>query len=125
MNLGHTFGHALEAEAGYRGELVHGEAVAVGMLMAMELSERLGLLDRQDIGRVENHYKKTGLLSQLPEISGVQWKAESLYAHMYQDKKVDQGKLTFILMKAIGDAFITQDVEKSDILLSLQKFTQS
>ncbi len=125
LNLGHTFGHALEAETGYSANLVHGEGVAIGMLMAMELSEKLGHLTQQDISRVRAHYDKTGLLQSLPEITGVQWNAQKLYTHMFQDKKVDQGKLTFILMAAIGRAFITQEVEKSDILSALAKFTST
>lgn len=125
LNLGHTFGHALEAETKYGPELVHGEGVALGMLMAMELSEKMGLLSRQEVGRVKAHYEETGLLHQLPQIPNVRWDPEKLYAHMFQDKKVDQGKLTFILMKAIGNVFITQDVDKHDILSVLNTFNQA
>ncbi|WP_169567702.1 3-dehydroquinate synthase [Sneathiella limimaris] len=125
LNLGHTFGHALEAETNYSSNLVHGEGVAIGMLMAMELSASMNLLTTQEVERTKSHYALTGLLSRLPAINGVHWNAENLLAHMAQDKKVDQGKLTFILMKKIGDAFITQDVEKSAILNTLERFIQN
>ncbi|MEH6402217.1 MAG: 3-dehydroquinate synthase, partial [Sneathiella sp.] len=122
LNLGHTFGHALEAEVGYGGDLVHGEGVAIGMLMAMELSAQMGLISGQDCQRVRAHYDQVGLLQSLPKIDGIDWNSSSLLQHMYQDKKVDQGKLTFILMKAIGDAFTTQDVTTEDVLSILEQF---
>ncbi len=125
LNLGHTFGHALEAETGYGPDLVHGEGVAVGMLMAMDLSAKIGLITGQDCTRVRSHYAETGLMHQLPSISDVQWRANTLLDHMYQDKKVDKGKLTFILMKAIGEAFTTQDVDEKDILAILDAFINS
>ena len=121
LNLGHTFGHALEAETQYGPNLVHGEGVAIGMLMAMALSCHMGLLESQ----VKAHYQRVGLMSELPKIPDVNWNAEDLLAHMYQDKKVDQGHLTFILMKQIGHSFITQNVEKSDIIQILNSFTQN
>lgn len=125
LNLGHTFGHALEAESGYGPDLVHGEGVAIGMMMAMELSRKMGLLSRQDCERVRAHYDRSGLLYRLPEINTVTWESKCLLEHMYQDKKVDKGKLTFILMKSIGDAFTTQNVEESDILDILDTFVEN
>ncbi|MBL4739553.1 MAG: 3-dehydroquinate synthase [Sneathiella sp.] len=125
LNLGHTFGHALEAEVGYGGDLVHGEGVAIGMLMAMDLSAQMGLITGQDCKRVRSHYSQVGLLQSLPTIKGIEWKAETLLQHMNQDKKVDQGKLTFILMKAIGDAFTTQDVSTENVLNILDQFIQN
>ncbi len=122
LNLGHTFGHALEAESGYGPDLVHGEGVAIGMLMALSLSIKLGLTTGQDYARVLAHYKKTGLMHFLPQIEGVNWQGHTLLDHMYQDKKVDKGKLTFILMKAIGEAFTTQNVGEDDILTVLDDF---
>ncbi|OUR77675.1 3-dehydroquinate synthase [Alphaproteobacteria bacterium 46_93_T64] len=124
LNLGHTFGHALEAETKYGPHLVHGEGVAVGMLMAMELSAKSGLMDGQDCVRVAAHYDRVGMMQSLPIIEGVKWLPATLLKHMHQDKKVDQGKLTFILMKAIGEAFVTQDVEQQDILTMLDQFTE-
>lgn len=125
LNLGHTFGHALEAETGYTTHLVHGEGVAIGMLMAMDLSVSKGLISGQDYTRVKSHYKNVGLINSLPEIEGIEWVANTLLNHMYQDKKVDQGKLTFILMNAIGDAFTTQKVSLEEILNTLRKYTTS
>lgn len=123
LNLGHTFGHALEAESGYGSNLVHGEGVAIGMLMAMMLSSKMGHIDGQDCTRVTTHFSHVGMMAQLPAINGLNWSSDILLSHMYQDKKVDQGKLTFILMKSIGNAFVTQDVEKQDILDVLDQFT--
>lgn len=123
LNLGHTFGHALEAETGYGSNLVHGEGVAIGMLMAMMLSSKMGHIDGQDCTRVTTHFSHVGMMAQLPAINGLNWSSDNLLSHMYQDKKVDQGKLTFILMKSIGNAFVTQDVEKQDILDVLDQFT--
>jgi len=123
LNLGHTFGHALEAETTYGPNLVHGEAVAIGMLMAMALSVEMNLLGRQEYIRTITHYDTIGLMKSLPQIDGVNWQSQQLLDHMYQDKKVDQGKLTFILMRVIGDAFITQDVRTDDILATLNQFT--
>ncbi|MZR29279.1 3-dehydroquinate synthase [Sneathiella litorea] len=121
LNLGHTFGHALEAETGYGPHLNHGEAVAIGMIMAAELSASLGYLDRQDCGRIRAHFKSLGLPVRVPDIAGVNWNAEKLLAHMRQDKKISGGKITLILMKAIGDTFITKTIEEADILSLLQQ----
>lgn len=122
LNLGHTFGHALEAETGYGPHLVHGEGVAIGMLMAMDLSARMGLVSGQDYQRVIAHFDTVGLMQSLPNIENVNWQADTLLEHMYQDKKVDQGKLTFILMKAIGQSFTSQKVKRQDILNTLTAF---
>ncbi len=125
LNLGHTFGHALEAETQYGPNLVHGEGVAIGMLMAMDLSVRLGHLQIQDVSRVQQHYMSTGLLANLPKIDDISWESNALLQHMYQDKKVDQGRLTFILMRAIGDAFITQEASNDLVLQTLEQFISS
>ena len=116
LNLGHTFGHALEAEAGYGPHLNHGEAVAIGMIMAAELSVRLGYLSRQDCGRIRAHFENVGLPVAVPKIPGVNWTADKLLAHMRQDKKISGGKITLILMKGIGNAFRTNSVDETDIL---------
>jgi len=125
LNLGHTFGHALEAETGYGPNLVHGEGVAIGMLMAMELSVQLGHLSQQDVSRVQQHYINTGLMAKLPMIDDVSWNSDTLLQHMFQDKKVDQGKLTFILMRSIGDAFITQEASTQQVMNTLDQFIPS
>ncbi len=121
LNLGHTFGHALEAETGYGTHLNHGEAVAIGMIMAAELSAQLGFLNRQDCGRIRAHFKSIGLPVAVPKIDGVTWTAEKLLAHMRQDKKISGGKITLILMNAIGDAFSTKTIDESDILSLLRQ----
>ncbi len=115
LNLGHTFGHALEAETGYSATLLHGEGVAVGMALAFALSAKMGLVSGQDAGRVQAHFKATGLKSSLLDIKGAPFDVDQLLAHMKQDKKVVDDKLTFILARGIGDAFITQDVAINDV----------
>ena len=104
LNLGHTFGHALEAATGFSQRLVHGEGVAVGMALAFELSARLGVCPGQDAARVRNHLQRAGVPGGLPD-------ADTLISLMGQDKKVVDGKLTFILARGIGEAFITRDVD--------------
>lgn len=107
LNLGHTFGHALEAAAGYTDALRHGEAVAIGLVLAYGLSARLGLCPAVDAERVRRHVEAAGLPAALPA-----WApdAESLLALMGKDKKVAGGRLTFILARGIGHAFIARDV---------------
>jgi 3-dehydroquinate synthase len=111
LNLGHTFGHALEAATGFSSRLVHGEGVAVGMALAFELSVRLGLCPGQDAVRVRRHLVRAGLPSRLADVPGVLPDAAGLIALMGQDKKVVDGRLTFILARGIGEAFITRDVD--------------
>lgn len=113
LNLGHTFGHALESATGYGAALLHGEAVAIGMVMAFRLSTRLGICPGQDTERVDAHLRALGLRTRLSEVPGVEWDAEDLIARMATDKKVADGKLTFILARGIGDAFITRDVARA------------
>lgn len=111
LNLGHTFGHVLEAAAGYDGRLLHGEAVAMGMVMAFDLSSRIGLAPRADFERVEQHLVSVGLPTRASFISpALKTNAESLVNMMYSDKKVKRGKINFILAKKIGEAFITSDI---------------
>lgn len=111
LNLGHTFGHALEAATGFSQRLVHGEGVAIGMALAFDLSTRLGLCPGQDAVRVRQHLARAGLPTRLADIPGSLPDADALIALMGQDKKVVDGKLTFILARGIGEAFITRDVE--------------
>lgn len=116
LNLGHTFGHALEAATGFSDRLVHGEGVAIGMTMAFDLSVRLGLCPGQDAKRAAQHLANAGLPTHLKDIPGDLPGAERLVELMAQDKKVVDGTLTFILARGIGDAFITQDVATGDLL---------
>ena len=110
LNLGHTFGHALEAAAGYSGRLLHGEGVSIGMVLAFGLSEKLGHCTRADVERVIAHLSDVGLPTRISQIPGKRFTADELMALMAQDKKVKRGRLTFILVKGIGRAFIASDV---------------
>jgi 3-dehydroquinate synthase len=115
LNLGHTFAHALEAETGYSDRLTHGEAVSIGMTLAHEFSEFLGLCPPEDVGRVIAHLRSTGLKTTLQDIPGKPCGVKSLIKHMYQDKKVQDTKLTFILTRGIGQAFVARDVDVSKL----------
>ncbi|HXS08053.1 MAG TPA: 3-dehydroquinate synthase [Rhizomicrobium sp.] len=110
LNLGHTFGHALEAATGFSARLLHGEGVAIGMALAFRLSARLGLCPGRDAERFERHLKAVGLPSAISDIPGSRPDAETLLAAMGHDKKVKNGRLVFILARGLGEAFITSDV---------------
>jgi shikimate kinase/3-dehydroquinate synthase len=121
LNLGHTFGHALERITDYDGaRLVHGEAVAIGMACAYRFSVRCGHCSSEDQARVEAHLQDVGLPVLLTDIPGLNAGAGEIVEAMYQDKKVKHGALTFILARAIGDCFIAKAVEASEILGFLQ-----
>jgi 3-dehydroquinate synthase len=119
LNLGHTFGHALEAETGFGEALLHGEAVAVGIALAFDFSARLGLSPPEDAARVRRHFAAVGLPSELAHLHRLGrkpgWTAERLMTHMGRDKKIAGGKLTFILARGIGQAFICRDVDPADL----------
>ena len=119
LNLGHTFGHALEAAAGYSSRLLHGEAVAIGMAQAFRFSERQKLCAQGTAARVEAHLTSVGLPTRLGDIPGDLPGPEKLLDIMRQDKKAVAGKLTFILVRGIGEAFITRDVAEEDVLAFL------
>lgn len=110
LNFGHTFGHALESAAGYGGRLLHGEAVSIGMVMAFDLSAQMGLCSRQEAARFQNHLEALGMPTRPSSVTGMTWQADDLIQRMGSDKKVKDGKLTFILARGIGQAFVTQDV---------------
>ena len=110
LNLGHTFGHALEASTGFSDRLVHGEGVAVGMALAFRLSVKLGLAPGQDADRFIRHLKAIGLPASIGDIPGPRASADELIGHMAHDKKVSDGRLTFILLRGLGQAFVTRDV---------------
>lgn len=116
LNLGHTFCHALEAATGYSDRLLHGEGVAVGCALAFELSARLGLCSQEDPSRVRAHLQAMGLMKDLRDIPGDLPPAETLLALMGQDKKVVDGTLRFILARGIGEAFVTADVPRDEVL---------
>lgn len=115
LNFGHTFGHALEAETGYSGHLQHGEAVGIGMVLAHQFSNHLGLSPTQETSRLEAHLRDIGLKSSIDEISGAPFSTSRLIDHMYQDKKVSNAKLTFILTRGIGQAFVMEDVDAAKL----------
>ena len=113
LNLGHTFAHALEAETAFGEALKHGEAVACGCALAFRFSTLLGLCSGQDAGRVEALIRAAGLPARLDEIAGHPFNVEALIGHMTQDKKAEAGRLTFILARRIGEAFVARDVERN------------
>ena len=111
LNLGHTFGHALEAATGYSDRLLHGEGVAIGCALAFELSMRLGLCSQEAPSRVRAHLRAMGMKVDLRDIPGDLPGAEGLLGLMAQDKKVQDGRLRFILAHGIGDAFVADQVD--------------
>jgi 3-dehydroquinate synthase len=111
LNLGHTFGHALEAWTGYSDRLLHGEGVAIGICLAFRFSEAQGLCPKGTAQRVARHFADVGLPTRISDIPGGQADADELMRLMAQDKKVRQGRLTFILARGIGEAFITREVD--------------
>jgi 3-dehydroquinate synthase len=128
LNLGHTFGHALEAVTGFSDRLFHGEGVSVGMVLAAQLSAQLGMIAESDATRVQHHLADVGLPTKLQDIAGFAQEgladADTLMALMAQDKKVKRGKLTFILLEAVGQAVIAGDVDPATVRAFLhQKLT--
>jgi len=116
LNLGHTFGHALEKLTGYdSARLVHGEGVAIGMVSAFRFSRDLGLCSGQDATRAEAHLKAVGLPTRMRDIPGFGARTEDVLAAMRQDKKVDRGRLTFILARGIGQSFVARDVDEASV----------
>jgi 3-dehydroquinate synthase len=122
LNLGHTFGHALEAATEYNSErLVHGEGVAIGMVLAHEFSARMNLSSYDLAKRVEKHLAEVGLPTRMQDIPGELPPAEVLLEAITQDKKVKSGKLTFILTRGLGQSFIANDVPPSEVLSFLRE----
>ncbi len=115
LNLGHTFGHALEAEVGYGGDLLHGEAVAIGMVLAFDLSVRLGLCPAEDAARVRRHLASVGLPTGLESLPEGARDPDTLLRHMAHDKKVQDGRIAFVLQRGIGQAFLARDVEPAAV----------
>lgn len=120
LNLGHTFGHALEAATGYSDRLLHGEGVAIGCTLAFELSARLGLCSQESPSRVRAHLKTMGMKTDLRDIEGDLPDAEALLSLMGQDKKVVQGQLHFVLAREIGASFVASDVDHGAVLQVLR-----
>ncbi len=122
LNLGHTFGHALEAQIGFEDKLKHGEAVSIGMMMALELSVRLAMASETDRDSLRDHLKTVGLPVDLKGLAGGNWTADALLDHMGRDKKTQDGKLTFILARAIGNSFVANDVDHDAVKGVLEGF---
>ncbi len=122
LNFGHTFGHALEAECGFGDELRHGEAVALGMVMAFDLSAAMGLCDPAAGERVRRHFAAAGLPTSLRAntLAARPWPAERLVEHMLSDKKTRGGALTFILARGVGRAFVAHDVPRDRVIATLR-----
>jgi 3-dehydroquinate synthase len=118
LNLGHTFGHALEAALGYGAALLHGEAVAIGMVLAFEVSVRLGLAPAADAARLRRHFQAVGLPVRPP---GHAWDLDRLLALMAQDKKVRDGRITFILARGIGQSFVAREVDAGAVRSVLEQ----
>lgn len=114
LNLGHTFGHALEAETGFSDRLLHGEGVALGMILAARYSVRRGSMEGREAERIEAHFAHAGLPTRLSEL-GFNRDGRTLVAHMLHDKKMDAGTLPFLLMRGIGRTFLAKDVALDDV----------
>lgn len=110
LNLGHTFGHALEAATGYSDRLLHGEGVAIGMALAFRLSVKLGVCPGQDSQRFARHLQAVGLPTAIADIPGPPPSIDALLDHIAHDKKAKEGRIRFILLHGIGRAFVTDDV---------------
>jgi len=115
LNLGHTFGHAFEAAAGFSGRLLHGEAISLGMVMAFAFSARRGLLPEAEAERVARHLAAVGLPTHLSSMAGFLPDADRLMDLIAQDKKVQRGRLTFILARGIGQVFVAPDVDAAEV----------
>ena len=120
LNLGHTFAHAFEAEAGYDGRLLHGEAVGAGIGMAFGFSRHLGLVSGQDEMRIKAHLKALSLPFDRASLPAGNAHATRLIQHMYKDKKTHKGALTFILLNAIGSAFVKRNVDEDSLATFLE-----
>lgn len=120
LNLGHTFGHALEAETHFSDFLLHGEAVALGMVLAARYSARRGLMPRASAEHVAAHFKAMGMRSEVAELR-LDCDGRDLTAHMLHDKKMDAGTLPFLLMRGIGETFLAKDVELDDVAAFLEE----
>jgi shikimate kinase/3-dehydroquinate synthase len=122
LNLGHTFGHALEALTHFDGSrLVHGEGVAIGMACAFRFSHKLGICPREDMERAVAHLASVGLPTRIQAVPGWNHDAKAILDAMYQDKKVERGALTFILVKGIGKSFVAKNIRGEDVLAFLEE----
>jgi 3-dehydroquinate synthase len=124
LNLGHTFGHALEAQTGFSERLLHGEAVALGMVLAARYSARRGYISDDDAGRVTAAIDAAGLPSEVAAL-GLNADGRALAAHMLHDKKMDAGTLPFVLLRGIGEAFLDKAMALDDVAAFLDEELQA
>lgn len=122
LNLGHTFGHAIEAQVGFDDVLKHGEAVAIGMVMALDMSARLAVAPESAHDELKEHLDNIGLPTTLTGLVGDNWTSAALIDHMGRDKKTEGDKLTFILARGIGNAFVAKDVDREAVAKTLDTF---
>ncbi|GBL45782.1 3-dehydroquinate synthase [Sulfuriferula multivorans] len=118
LNLGHTFGHAIESGMGY-GNWLHGEAVAAGTVLAADVSRRMGLMSAAEVERVRSLYRRAGLPDTAPDLG-----VEAYMQHMGLDKKVEGGRIRFVLLRGIGAAFVTAEVPQADLEAALTHYVQ-
>lgn len=121
LNLGHTFGHAIESINGYKSNILHGEAVSVGMVMALRLSTHMGNITPTNFNTCLEHMRSVGLPCSLSDLEGFSTSADHIWQHMQKDKKRVDQKITLILLKEIGTGYTTQDAEESDILQAIKQ----
>ena len=121
LNLGHTFGHGLEAATLYSDRLLHGQGVALGCVLAFKLSAKLGYAARDDVARVERHFAQAGLWTAIPQIPGPKLEPREILDHMRHDKKAQSGRMTFILARGIGHAFISREVPEEAVRAVLEE----
>ncbi len=121
LNLGHTFGHALEAAAGFSDRLLHGEAIALGMVLAFDFSACRKLISPEDATRARAHLAAVGLPTHIKDVPRGVPPADRLMELISQDKKVQRGKLTFILLRGIGKAFVETNVDPAEVRAFLTK----
>jgi 3-dehydroquinate synthase len=121
LNFGHTFGHIFETETNYSEELLHGEAVALGMVMAAKMSQNFELISAANFQRILTHFQDCGLITNPTQLRK-SWNAKNLTAHLFKDKKHENSNLTFILLNAIGDAFVQKNVALIDFEKTLNAF---
>ena len=121
LNFGHTFGHIFETETNYSTEILHGEAVAIGMLMASQMSVDFGFIDNFEYQKIFNHLQKSGFELNLKNIRQ-NWHQENLIKHLFKDKKTENNQLTFILLNKIGEAKIHKKISLENFLKVLKKF---
>ena len=114
LNLGHTFGHALEAQTGFSDRLLHGEGVALGMVLAARFSARRGLIPSASAEHIARHFAEVGMASEIASL-GLNCDGNTLVAHMLHDKKMDAGTLPFVLLRGIGEAFLARDVVLDEV----------